>query len=93
MKSQDFLCENAEMRAFVFKRILGVGGLVPYGPPYPISLLLMCNRHYKNLNVNWRKLSNLLIIKNVLGVNRAERLPQLAEIAKHLRWLPLSNAN
>ena len=28
LKSQGFWCENAEMRAFVFKRILDVGGLV-----------------------------------------------------------------
>ena len=38
----------------------------------------------QTLNVNWRNSSNLL------GVNRAERLPQLAEIAKHPRWLPLA---
>jgi hypothetical protein len=79
------------MRAFVFKRILGVSGLVrKYGPPYPISLLLNVQPPLQNLNVNWRKPSNLLIVKNVRGVNRAERLPQLAEIA---RWLPLGNAN
>ena len=41
----------------------------------------------QTLNVNWRNSSNLL------GVNRAERLPQLAEIAKHPRRLPFSNAN